>query len=139
MLIYFRTTTSQTLPIPRVSEDKFTNQNGNLLIDFCKESGLRILNGRVGLDGSVGKYTFVGTLGNSVVDYVLASHSLFKLCHSFEVKQPNILSDHCAVEFSIITNNILHNINDDSNERRQKRLILIINGHLIKRIFIQRL
>ena len=110
------------LPIPRVSKDKFTNQNGNLLIDFCKESGLRILNGRVGLDGSVGKYTFVGTLGNSVVNYVLASQSLFKLCHSFEVKEPNILSDHCVIEFSIITNNMLHNINNNSECKPTERI-----------------
>lgn len=48
------------------------NNNGLLLLDFCKQTGLRIMNGRVGSDKGVGKYTFVGHRGCSLVDYVLS-------------------------------------------------------------------
>ena len=57
--------------LPRFSEDKgHVNNNGLLLLEFCKQTGLRIVNGRVGIDKRIGKYTFVGSRGYSVVDYV---------------------------------------------------------------------
>ena len=66
--------------MPRCSEDKgHVNNNGLLLLDLCKQTGLRVMNGRVGKDSGVGKYTFVGSRGRSVVDYMLASQSLFTL------------------------------------------------------------
>ena len=85
----------------RVSQDNTVNQYGNLLLDFCKESGLRITNGRLGKDKNIGKFTFVGALGSSVVDYVLASQGLFELIESFQVHDPNIISDHCTITFGI--------------------------------------
>ena len=40
-------------PLGRVSEDRGFNRYGSHLLDFCKETGLRIVNGRVwkGLEG----------------------------------------------------------------------------------------
>ena len=32
----------------RKSQDKTVNENGKLLLEFCKATGLRILNGRIG-------------------------------------------------------------------------------------------
>ena len=96
-------------PMPRKSQDTVTNQNGNLLLDFCKESGFKILNGRVGQDGKLGKYTYVSTTGCSVVDYVLASVSILNLFNNFEVQDPNILSDHCVVKFTITTTSVRPN------------------------------
>ena len=60
---------------------------------------LRICNGRLGSDYGIGKYTNVGSSGKSVVDYVLVNPSLFDYFSIFEVCEPNILSDHCAVQF----------------------------------------
>lgn len=86
----------------RYSKDEgHTNNNGLLLLDFCKQTGLRIMNGRVGKDIGLGKYTFVGSGGSSVVDYILASQDLFNFVKEFEVLEPNILSDHCCIEFSL--------------------------------------
>ena len=34
--------------MPRASEDKISNQNGTLLLEFCKQTNMRILNGRTG-------------------------------------------------------------------------------------------
>ena len=57
--------------MPRFSEDEgHINSNGLLLLDFCKQTSLRIMNGRVGNDKGLGKFTFVGSRGSSVVDYV---------------------------------------------------------------------
>ena len=87
--------------LPRYSEDKgHVNNNGLCLLDFCKQTGLRIMNGRVGDDKGIGQYTFVGSRGSSVVDYVLCTQDLFRnVCH-FKVHEPNILSDHCLLTFS---------------------------------------
>ena len=63
--------------LERFSQDKgHVNNNGLLLLDFCKQTGLRFMNGRVGADKGIGKYTFVGSRGSSVVDYVLSSQDL---------------------------------------------------------------
>lgn len=91
------------LPLKRVSEDKGYNRYGSELLDFCKQTGLRILNGRVGADIDIGKYTYVGSTGKSLVDYVIASQSLFSSMHAFSVDEPNILSDHCIVNFSLLS------------------------------------
>ena len=41
--------------MPRFSEDAgHTNNNGLLLLDFCKQTGLRIMNGTVGNEGGGG-------------------------------------------------------------------------------------
>lgn len=85
----------------RFSEDEgHTNNNGVLFLDFCKQTGMRIMNGRVGNDHGVGRYTFVGHRGCSLVDYVISKPDLFEFVKSFEVQEPNILSDHCVVTFS---------------------------------------
>ena len=53
--------------LPRKSQDTGVNSNGLLLLDFLKQSGLRIANGRV--CGDIGSCTFVGNRGSSLVDY----------------------------------------------------------------------
>ena len=60
----------------RVSQDKVVNEHGNYLLNFCKASGLRIINGRIGNDGGIGKFTCVTENGCSVVDYVLCRPEL---------------------------------------------------------------
>ena len=91
--------------LPRFPQDKrYVNNNGLLLLEFCKQTGLRIMNGRVGNDCGVGRYTFVGSKGSSLVDYVLASQDFFKFIDQFEVHEPNILSDHCLISFSFVFN-----------------------------------
>ena len=88
--------------LPRLSEDVgHVNSNGLLLLDFCKQTGVRIMNGRVGSDYGVGRYTFVGSRGSSLVDYALSSQDLFNYVKSFIVQEPNILSDHCMISFCL--------------------------------------
>jgi exonuclease III len=59
------------------------------------------MNGRVGKDAEIGKFTYVDKLGSSLIDYVICSQSLINMFSSFDVDDPNILSDHCAVNFSL--------------------------------------
>ena len=57
--------------MPCCSEYKgHVNYNGLLRFDLCKQIGLRMMNGRVGKDSGVGKYTFLGSRGRSLVDYI---------------------------------------------------------------------
>ena len=75
----------------RVSQDTVRpDSNGLLLLELCRQTGMRILNGRTGNDANVGKYTRIAPNGSSVIDYMLASQSLFEFIQYFEVHDPNI-------------------------------------------------
>ena len=76
---------------------------------------MRIANGRLGSDKGIGKYTYVGSTGRSVIDYVIVSPSLLNVISTFHVGDPNILSDHCVVNFSMIctTSHILVKANEN--------------------------
>ena len=76
----------------RKNFDHHINEHGNSLLDICKTSDLRILNGRSKGD-SFGKITYHSPLGISTVDYFIVSH-LLNLVENFIVKQPTIFSDH---------------------------------------------
>ena len=84
-----------------MNEDRGFNRFGSELLDFCKQTGMRILNGRTGVDGDIGKCTYVCGAGRNLVDYVIASPHIFSLVDTFNVDDPNILSDHCIVIFSL--------------------------------------
>lgn len=89
----------EDVPMARWSEDTGTNQYGPFLLDFCKQSGLRIVNGRFGQES--GKYTYLTDRGKSVIDYVISSQTLFNRISNFMISDPNILSDHCLLSFSL--------------------------------------
>ena len=86
-------------PMSRMSADTGTNQFDTCLLGLCKQSGLRIVNGRFGAES--GKYTYLTDRGSSVVDYVLATQNLFDHIKCMKVYGPNILSDHCLISFGL--------------------------------------
>ena len=103
---------------PRVSQDKNgSNSNGQQLLDFCKQTSLRIANGRCGTDSSVGDFTCTTSRGQSVVDYVLVSRDLLKMVETFEVGDPNILSDHSLISFSLRTESYTDFVNQNNATR----------------------
>ena len=104
---------STDIPLKRVSEDRGFNRFGSELLDFCKQTGMRILNGRAGVDGDIGKCRYVGSAGRSLVDYVIASPHILSLVDTFNVDDPNILSDHCTVNFSLCLHG--NNVSSDSD------------------------
>lgn len=81
---------------PRLSFDNVINQHGKTLLNICKSQNIKILNGRIPGD-SLGKPTFHGHNGVSVVDYVILSQSLFDITSYFVVSEPTYLSDHSQI------------------------------------------
>ena len=88
-------------PIPRFSLDNGTNRFGDLLLDLCKSSSLRIVNGRLFNDKTVGKMTCYTHNGESVVDYLLTSFSNFSTINDFEIQNFNEYSNHAPLYFGL--------------------------------------
>ena len=58
----------------RISKDTTVNSFGNRLLHICKETELRIVNGRLHNDECIGNYTrYYNNKGSSVVDYLLTN------------------------------------------------------------------
>ena len=76
--------------LPRNNTDAVVNSNGRLLVDSCKETGLRIANGRVGQDANIGECTYMDRNGSSLIDYILMSQNMLDMFSSFHVCTPNI-------------------------------------------------
>ena len=110
----------QLMRLCRVSEDKGFNRYGSELLDFCKQTGLRILNGRVGNNENIGKCTYVVSTSKSLVDYVISSQQLFPLINIFDVDESNILSDHCVVIFSLRSHRVNQTMNIEDNSETCK-------------------
>ena len=82
--------------VQRNSFDNVLNNNGKKLLEICKNLDLRIVNGRAKGD-SLGRPTFHGKNGTSVIDYIICDQSTFINVDNFVVKQPSYLSDHSAI------------------------------------------
>ena len=63
--------------LERINKDKIVNNHGKKLIELCKLSDLKIANGRVGTDKSIGSYTCHTSRGSSTIDYAILSMGLF--------------------------------------------------------------
>lgn len=85
------------------------------MIDFCRQTGLRVANGRVGEDKTCGRRTYMGNRGSSLINYVIVSEELLKAFSSFCVCDPNILSDHCVLNFALDINNGLDTAISEQN------------------------
>ena len=84
-------------PSLRASFDKTCNSFGIRLLELCKSTYYRIVNGR--LDN--GMYTYVGPNGASVNDDLLSKEEKFsEICNSENLKQ-SIWSDHSPIQFSL--------------------------------------
>jgi hypothetical protein len=74
---------------------------GNKLLDLCKSTGVRILNGRT-LGDLLGNVTCYSPNGApSCIDYMCASTSLFKDIFTFNVDSLTPLSIHCKISASL--------------------------------------
>ena len=68
--------------------------NGKKLLEICKNLDLRIVNGSVNGD-TLGRPTFHGKNGTSVIDYIICDQCTFLNVANFVVKQPSYL--HSAI------------------------------------------
>ena len=92
----------------RISKDTTVNSFGNRLLHICKETGLRIVNGRLHNDERIGNYTCYNNKGSSVVDYLLMNHDNFDNVIDFMVCDANEYSKHAPITFSVKTNHTTH-------------------------------
>ena len=86
----------------RASVDNVHNSHGCKLLDLCKSTCTRIVNGRIG-DSS--KHTFFGHNGSSMIDYVLSSERNFSFIVDFTIGEFNEWSDHAPLHLSLCCNN----------------------------------
>ena len=88
--------------MPRNSKDETYNRFGISLLDLCCSINIHILNGRM-FDDKNGEITCTSNNGSSVVDYMLASSSLFNSILHFCISCEDF-SDHfplhCTLELS---------------------------------------
>ena len=77
-----------TLPLNRINMDKCKNKLGNLLLHSCKGNSIFIVNGRVGNDTNIGRFTCRNA---NVVDYNITSPELLKLLFDFDILESSVL------------------------------------------------
>ena len=65
-------------------------------MEICRSADLKILNGRISGD-SLGRLTFHGKSGVSVIDYAICDQDLFRHITNFIVREPSSLSDHSPI------------------------------------------
>ena len=79
------------------------DKNGKQLLELCKGSGLRIMNGRIFGD-SLGYHTCFSKTGNlSTIDYFLCSPEILDTSRFLRVEAPSTDSIHCLLTLSIST------------------------------------
>ena len=87
---------------PRNSKDSNVNSQGRNLIGLCRESGLRVINGRTVSDPN-GEITFQNRQGTSMIDLAAIHFSAFKLLKDLEVGNFTEFSDHAPVTLVLKT------------------------------------
>ena len=113
--------------IHRSSFDKSVNTSGLKLLQLCKSSNLRIVNGRVGDDAADGQFTYMSTAGCSLIDYAIFPCNLFSIISNFIVHDFRISSSHLPIQVSLemhpfsndsdINNTVNQNIATSRSER----------------------
>ena len=83
----------------RDSFDVVINDFGYELLSTCLGFDLIILNGCIEGD-TVGGFTYISPMGNSVIDYFLVSRELVKNCKSLLVRE-NVLTSHLCLEMCL--------------------------------------
>ena len=94
----------QDIPMPRLNMDtSSTNNYGDKLLDLCKGTGLRILNGRF-LGDTLGHPTCYSPNGNpSTIDYMMLSSTAVSRVRHFMVNNLTTSSIHCSLSLLIKT------------------------------------
>ena len=101
------------------SDSHEPNKNGNALLDFCKTTSLRIVNGRV-LGDLSGATTCLADRSDidvlpSTIDYFLASASLFRDLEYCQVNDRTVHSIHSSVSVSLRISGIYRTKTSNTN------------------------
>ena len=100
------------MPLNRISMDKSKNKFGNLLLIFSKGNSMFIVNGRVGNDKNIGRFTCRNA---SVVDYCITSPELLKLFFDFDILESSKLFSDVHAPLHILLSVNLNNNDSNSN------------------------
>ena len=90
---------SADVPIRRLSMDHGSNKFGDCLLDLCKATGLRIVNGR--LFENTDKMTCFTPNGESLIDYILTMRYNFSSFTNVTVHDYNEFSNHAPISFAL--------------------------------------
>ena len=94
---------------------------------MCRLTGLRLLNGRSGSDNM---WESSHVLSMHTVDYVLCKQDFMDVFNSLHINLPNIISDHCAIQFSLnyLSDNNISNINieEEFNDQTQDCVFFLL-------------
>ena len=83
----------------RQSKDNTVNSYGKELLNLCKSSNIRIMNGLFS-ENETNTFTCYSSMGQSVVDYLLCSETVFKWLKEFTVAVKLAESDHTPLQFT---------------------------------------
>ena len=79
--------------------------HGRSIIEYCMSTGLRIGNGRIGDDETIGKFTCINKKGANTVDYFLLEERCFSLVQNFSVGDvSDLYDDHVALSITLNCN-----------------------------------
>ena len=84
----------------RNSQDPILSAMGRQFLGFCRETGLRIMNGREPADAE-GRLTYISHNGNSVIDYALVSDELFRSCSPAFGVLDSMVTEHSPIFLKI--------------------------------------
>lgn len=83
----------------RRSKDRSISKDGKRLINWIKEKGFYIINGAIDGDWE-GEFTYVGTRGSSVIDYILVNEGLYDRVKKLKIDE-RVESDHMPLNVYI--------------------------------------
>ena len=111
--------------------------HGKELIQFCKDSGLKIGNGRLKGD-EYGTFTFCNKKALSTIDYILLEGKMFDSVNNFTVSDFTSFSDHAYLQLDLkINENDNRNGVDIANEIEHKEAQLEIDTEILSRIYLR--
>ena len=74
------------------------------------------------INARCGHFTFMSSLGESLIDYALMSQDLFPLINNFIVHDFYSCSTHAPIQLDLIVNYVINDDNDDNENIRLSKL-----------------
>ncbi len=88
---------------PEFSLDKMVNDYGRSLLNLCKATGYKIMNGRLHNDKNIGEFTFESELEKSVIDLLICKPSSIQMINKLSILSLRPTeSEHKPVTFSLM-------------------------------------
>lgn len=112
--------------IRRKTRDKIKNAEGRIMLELIEEEGWSILNGNLKGDDA-GEWTYIGSSGNSVIDYGIVNAEAREDIENFVVEE-RIESDHLPIRIDIYSTENGTNPDDDQEETSTERRIWTEEG-----------